>query len=322
MQRTTHLARQILALAFFIGAGQAPASSQTPVLNPANGHYYDKIDAPGLNWTTAKTAAEALTFQGVVGHLATLVDAAEQTFVQTNCPAPLIDLWLGGFQDHGSPSYFEPGGGWTWVTGEPWGFATWEPGQPDNAFGSEDYLNWNHAGFGMSSWNDGTDNHNSIAITGYLVEFDLPLGGPYCTAKVNSYGCIPSIGSSGASSATAGSGYSIATVNVLNNKPGLYLYSNAGKAAVPFLGGLRCVNTPLKRSVAINSGGSPPPLNCTGVYSLDFNAFAVGAMGGTPAPYLTVPGTVIDAQAWGRDSGFPAPNNASLSNGFQFTVGP
>ncbi len=145
----------------------------------------------------------------------------------------------------------------------------------------------------------------------------------YCTAKLNSLGCLPAIGSSGVSSATAGSGFVITGSNVRNMKPGLLLYTKGGRAAAPFAGGLLCINSPVRRSTPISSNGHALPVNdCSGVYSVDMNAFAVEALGGLPAPYLLLSGTMVDAQFWGRDPGFAVPDNSTLSDGLEFVVCP
>ena len=51
----------------------------------------------------------------------------------------------------------------------------------------------------------------------------------YCTAKTNHLGCLPALGSSGTPSAAAGSGFTLTTTHVLNNKPGLCPNTDAVK---------------------------------------------------------------------------------------------
>jgi len=151
-----------------------------------------------------------------------------------------------------------------------------------------------------------------------------PLAPPvvYCTPKTNSLTCVPSIGFVGIRAQRPDPDSPCSTPNVINNKPGLLIYTNAGRAAAPFQGGFLCLNSPIKRSVSLNSGGNSPPNDCSGVYGIDMNSFAVGSLGGLPAAYLTLPGTIVDSQFWGRDPGFPTPGNSTLSNALEFTVGP
>jgi len=145
----------------------------------------------------------------------------------------------------------------------------------------------------------------------------------YCTAKLTSNGCTPAIAFSGTPSATAGSGFVVSASNVRNNKNGLLVYGNSGASALPFQGGTMCVNPPTRRAPYQNSYGSHPtlPPDCTGTYSIDMNAFAVGALGGTPTPWLATPGSVINCQWWGRDPGFAVPDASMLTDGLEYTVG-
>ena len=143
----------------------------------------------------------------------------------------------------------------------------------------------------------------------------------YCTAKVNSLGCPPTMESVGVPRISSSSGFLVRATQVRNKKSGLLFYGVSGPSAAPFQGGTLCVATPLKRTGAISSGGSPTGNDCTGVFELDMNAFAAGLLGGTPLPALSVPGTRTYCQWWGRDPGFPPPQNTTLSDGLSYVIG-
>ena len=274
-----------------------------------------------MSWTQAKAAAESMSHQGVPGHLATLTDQAENDWVWNNAlPAagPPQRYWLGGFQDMGSPSYVEPGGGWTWVTGEAFTYTNWNPGEPNDFGGLEHFLAFDN----VPTWNDADDGwiHNA----GFLVEYDATVA-TYCTPKVNSVGCTPAIAGLGLPSASGAGTFDVQAAMVRNNKSGLLFYkANGAQASLAFQCGTLCVGpSGIKRTPATSAGGNPPPANdCSGLFALDVNAFATGAAGGNPDPALAVPGTTVHAQWWGRDQGFAAPCNTTLSDGLEWVQGP
>lgn len=126
----------------------------------------------------------------------------------------------------------------------------------------------------------------------------------YCTAKTNSLGCVPTLGASGTPSATDPNAFTLSATSVLNNKSGLLFYGFSPVNA-PFQGGYLCVEPPTVRTAVQTSGGAPPPDNCTGSYSYDFNSrIQSGA-----DPLLTV-GQDVFAQYWSRD-----PQNAGVKTG-------
>jgi hypothetical protein len=144
----------------------------------------------------------------------------------------------------------------------------------------------------------------------------------YCRAKRNSLGCTPSIGFTGASSATHASGFTVMASPVLNQKLGLWIYSLVGRDSLPFAGGLLCVAQPFSRAPSASTGGNPLPNDCSGAGSIDMNAFAAGALGGSPSPALGEPGRTVRLQFVSRDPGFAPPDNLSLTGGLEYVVGP
>ena len=141
-------------------------------------------------------------------------------------------------------------------------------------------------------------------------------GGPvtYCTAKVNSLGCLPFVDYVGYASATDADPFTITGNDVLNNKSGLFFYGLAPHNGA-FQGGTKCVLSPVKRTPIQSSGGNPAPNDCSGTYTLDMNARIQSGIDAA-----LVPGTVVYGQFWGRDP--LAPFTTALTNGVQFTVCP
>ena len=97
-----------------------------------------------FTWDEAKTDAES---RG--GHLATFSSQTEWNLAQTLISQFNQDVWIGGYQPVASP---EPAGNWSWVTGEPWTFSFWWPGEPNQNQGINEnalMVGWSGAG-----WND------------------------------------------------------------------------------------------------------------------------------------------------------------------------
>ena len=138
----------------------------------------------------------------------------------------------------------------------------------------------------------------------------------YGTGKTNSQGCVPAISTSGSPSMSGGPGsFDIDASNFINNKNGMLFYGYQ-PASLPFQGGWLCVQPPLRRTSVQNSGGNPPPDDCSGTYSYDFG----GLISSGVDPGLAV-GEAFYAQYWGRDPA-SSPFPIGLSNAVEGTIAP
>lgn len=168
----------IMTIAPLVANATTPTSG-TPVVGP-NGNYYEVIAAPNVDWSTADAAARELTFNGIVGHLATITSEPEDNFIHVERMKIFSrEAWVGGFQDLDivcDESIPAKQCGWTWINGEG-GFpgsnsaapyANWTSGEPNDAGGAESYLGVGHTN--VQSWNDEANTGN---IDGYIVEYDF-----------------------------------------------------------------------------------------------------------------------------------------------------
>jgi hypothetical protein len=168
------------ALATLLPAQVMPVTPATPWPAGAggNGHSYQVFyQAGGISWSDANAYAAS-----VGGHLATITSAAENLFVfglvmTVASPA----LWT---TIPSSPGTYGPwlgarrGNGWRWVTGEPFDYANWDPGEPNDACTGwpEEYLHYGTSALSPNDlWNDFPDGGCPFLVTpnAFVVEYPL-----------------------------------------------------------------------------------------------------------------------------------------------------
>jgi gliding motility-associated-like protein len=152
---------------------------------PSNGHYYLYIPNIGITWSAAKAAAQASTYYGLQGYLATITSAEEAQIAgeQTTGAG-----WIGGSDE-------ETEGTWKWMTGPELGtvfwtgnftgfttnYAFWNTSEPNN-LGDENYAHVTAPGVGITgSWNDLSNTGSASGDyqpKGYIVEYGGMPGDP------------------------------------------------------------------------------------------------------------------------------------------------
>ncbi|MEM9380707.1 MAG: N-acetylmuramoyl-L-alanine amidase [Planctomycetota bacterium] len=142
----------------------------------------------------------------------------------------------------------------------------------------------------------------------------VPLDGPqaYCTAKVSSPGCVPSMGATGTPS-LSNSDFVVFADQVVSQQFGL-LFWGREEITLPLFGGTLCVGGGLNRTPVQFSFGLGNN-NCSGRLELSMDSAFMQSSG-------FVPGENIFCQWWFRDPGFFPLPPIGLSDGLRFTVRP
>jgi uncharacterized protein DUF642 len=181
---TTRRCFGLLLGACLLGVLALPRAAQAaPIMDPDTGHYYEAVARnAGISWNAANAAANARTFMGMHGHLATITSAAENSFILQQFPEAVAGYYcLGGIQSHG---LLDPAAGWQWVTGEPWSYTNWhvvDGTEPNDYYGvgtgPQDENKLQFWAQDDAPWND--IRPFSVESDGYVVEYEPdPSGDP------------------------------------------------------------------------------------------------------------------------------------------------
>ena len=239
---------------------------------PSNGHYYLYIPNIGITWSNAKIAAQASTYYGLQGYLATITSAEEAQIAgeQTSGAG-----WIGGSDEANE-------GIWKWMTGPEIGttfwngnvtgftsnFAFWNNGEPNN-LNEEDYAHITALGVGITgSWNDLSNvggASGDYQPKGYIVEYGGTLGDPVLQISTSTTIIIPSIQPVATYSICE---FNSVTLNASALNGTVKWYSNS-------TGGM---------PLSTGNQFTTPILNSTTIYYLD--AFQAGCLTGSRVPLI------------------------------------
>ncbi len=173
---------------------------------PSTNHYYEYVQDTGITWTQAKIDAEARTYFGLQGYLATITSTQE---AQLSGEQAAGAGWIGGTDQ-------ETEGIWKWATGPEIGtvfwnggingsspnYSNWNNAEPNN-LGNEDYAHVTAPGIGIDgSWNDlsngGDASPNSpYHPQGFIVEYGGTPGDPVVNISASTKIVIPIVTSTG-----------------------------------------------------------------------------------------------------------------------------
>jgi hypothetical protein len=142
----------------------------------------------------------------------------------------------------------------------------------------------------------------------------------YCTAGVSASGCQAVLTACGTPSASASSGFVLASEGLEGTANGLFFFGSNGRQASPWGNGtsFQCAAPPLHRGGALIGGGTQGA--CDGALSQDLNARWCPTC---PKPHHNPgAGAVVQAQLWYRDPLSTSNQTTSLSDAVEFVMLP